>query len=181
MEVSYQALMQAETGTRSINYQKAELKMRKRNKMKNSFLLKMDHIYVYTHKYSPTETLQHSLKRTAVTFYLFQSLLLRAKDRMAFSSCGSLCLTKHFCVSLSVWTTKPLHIKHFYVKLAIMTKLYFLKRMMKRFSENRARILIFRQTWIQYKLIDKLYLLKIKWWWPFLYQFFWQENRDILQ
>lgn len=99
MEVSYKVLMQAETGTRSINYRKAELKIRKRQ---NSFLLKMDHIYVYTHKYSPTEILQHSLKRTAVMFYLFQSLLLRAKDRMAFSSCGSLFLTKHFCVSLSV-------------------------------------------------------------------------------
>uniref|UniRef100_A0A8D0F972 Uncharacterized protein n=1 Tax=Strix occidentalis caurina TaxID=311401 RepID=A0A8D0F972_STROC len=76
--------------------------IRNRKKRKNSFLLKLDHIYVYTHKYSQTETLQDSLKRTAVMFYLFKSLYLRAEDRMAFSSCGSLSLTKHFCVSLSV-------------------------------------------------------------------------------
>uniref|UniRef100_A0A8C3JYV1 Uncharacterized protein n=1 Tax=Calidris pygmaea TaxID=425635 RepID=A0A8C3JYV1_9CHAR len=42
------------------------------------------------------------LKRIAVMFYLLKSLLLKAEDRMAFSSCASLSLTKHFCVSLSV-------------------------------------------------------------------------------
>lgn len=100
MELSQRVLTQAETGTRSINYRKVELEIRKRKKRKDSFLLKLDHIYVYTHKYSETETLQDSLKRTAVMFYLFKSLLLRAKDGMAFSSCDS--LTKHFGVRLSV-------------------------------------------------------------------------------
>jgi len=102
MQVSCKVLAQAETGTRPINYWKAELKIRKRKKRKNSFLSKLDHVYVYTYKCSQTETLQDSLKRTAVMFYLFKSLLLRAEDGMAFSSCGSVSLTKHFCVSLSI-------------------------------------------------------------------------------
>jgi len=87
MELSYNALIQAETGTRSINYQKVELKIRKRKKRKNSFVLKLDHIYVYTHKYSQTETLQDRLEKTAVMFYLFKSLLLRAKDRITAGKC----------------------------------------------------------------------------------------------
>lgn len=89
MELSYNVLIQAETGTRSINYWKVELKIRKRKKRKNSFVLKLDHIYVYTHKYSQTETLQDRLEKTAVMFYLFKSLLLKAKNEMAFSSCDS--------------------------------------------------------------------------------------------
>lgn len=68
MEVSYKALIQAETRTRAINYWKDELEIREGKERKNSILLKLDHIYVYTHKYSPTETLQDSPKRTAVRF-----------------------------------------------------------------------------------------------------------------
>lgn len=56
---------------------------------------------------------------------------------MALSSCGSLSLPELFCVSLSVKATWPLHIKHFCVKLAVMTRLCFLKGVIKRFSGDR--------------------------------------------